>query len=88
MCARHGHHVGGESPLGKPAVVTPSKSQGGKPATSRSDREIGAEGSEERSCESTNRKRIAGAVSWGERANSREAPTAKELCGVDPTIAQ
>ena len=78
LCARHGHCVGGESPLGKPAVVTPSNSQGGKPATSRSDREVGAEGSDARSCGSTYRNRIRGAGGWGERANNREAPTAKE----------
>jgi hypothetical protein len=77
LCARHGHYVGGESPLGKPAAVTPSQSQGDKPATSRSDREVGAEGSEARSCESTNRKRVGGADGWGERAKDREAPAAK-----------
>jgi len=41
------------------------------------DREGGAEGSVERTRESTNRNRIGGAVDWGERTNDREAPATK-----------
>jgi hypothetical protein len=69
-------------------VVTPSKSQGDKSARADPIARSALKEAKRESCESTNRKRIGGADDWGERANNREAPAAKESSGVDPTAAQ
>src|SRR5206468_5521563 len=63
-CARHGHRLGGESPL-------VSWSRRTKRTAER--RTARAEGSGERSCGPTNRNRIRGGAEQGERARNREA---------------
>lgn len=57
-------------------MATPSEPQGEEPET-RSDREVGAERSGELNRELTNRNRIRGVVSQGERSRYREALATK-----------